>query len=266
MGLVATSTAVQVAKPGPAKASMDMCEFCIMVAGTSTNERKYCGSTETAIVSDAYASDLEAIPWDENLARKYPHACRNFFVAKKKSSDILCALFKTLEDLVIEIGRRLRQFSAPLTTSAANNTGLNSSGSVQSASQQTPIRLGDRNGNQQPSGSSAVQENADKDRTPPNIDNSVGVSVSGAEKFFILFGVQGPRRTLELDQIDCESCSSDQKFFRELRQRYPKLRGYLRWIFSVWRFRTCDFVKVRIHRPHFTETVSNDIAVRKIRC
>ena len=237
-----------------------MCEFCRIVADTSTNERKYCGSTETAIVSDIYASEVLRFGWRQELANSYPHACRNLFVAKGSSS-ILRALFKTLEDIVLDIGRSLRQLLAPLTNSTADNHNTNSSGSVQSASQQTPIRLGDGNRNQQASTSTAVQGNADKDRAPPGVDNSVGVHVSSAEKLFILFGVQGPRRTPELDQIDYGSCSSDREFFHELHQRYPKLRGYLRWIFSVWRFRTCEFVKVGVFPSIVIENYSDIITV-----
>jgi hypothetical protein len=71
-----------------------------------------------------------------------------------------------------------------------------------------------------------------------------GLNTATFNQLFILFGVKGPRRTLELAQIDTKRYTDDRTFFRDLRQKYRELRGFWRYWFSVWRLRHCDFVKV----------------------
>lgn len=71
-----------------------------------------------------------------------------------------------------------------------------------------------------------------------------GLNSAILNQLFILFGVQGPRRTLELAQIDTKCYNDDGTFFRVLRQKYRELRGFWRYWFSVWRLTHCDFVKV----------------------
>ena len=65
---------------------------------------------------------------------------------------------------------------------------------------------------------------------------------------YVLFGVQGSRRLqsprTQLTHIDVETCKDDDSFFDELRIQYKTLRGYTRWIFSIWVFRTCEFIMV----------------------
>lgn len=61
---------------------------------------------------------------------------------------------------------------------------------------------------------------------------------------FVLFGVKGTRRTLELAQINARKYISDNAFFWDMRKQYRQLRGFLRYWFSIWRFSHCDFVKV----------------------
>ena len=65
------------------------------------------------------------------------------------------------------------------------------------------------------------------------------------DQAYVLFGVNGTRRTPELAQINAKRCGTDNVFFGDLRCRYRELRGYLRYWFSVWQFSHCDFVKVR---------------------
>lgn len=60
---------------------------------------------------------------------------------------------------------------------------------------------------------------------------------------YILFGVKGPRPTLELNHIDCTKHPNDEGMFRALREQHRHFRGFWRYWFSVWRFRYCDFVK-----------------------
>lgn len=65
------------------------------------------------------------------------------------------------------------------------------------------------------------------------------------EDLFILFGVKGRRRTLELAQLNSKQYTDDGSFFDDLKKSYKELRGFWRYWFSVWRLSYCDFVKVR---------------------
>jgi hypothetical protein len=60
----------------------------------------------------------------------------------------------------------------------------------------------------------------------------------------ILFGVQGSRWSLDLEQIHMSSIDNDPAFFWELKIRYRKHRGLFKRIASPFRFRFCKFVKV----------------------
>jgi hypothetical protein len=62
----------------------------------------------------------------------------------------------------------------------------------------------------------------------------------------IIFGIQGLRKSLEIEQIMVSNQMNDQTFFPELRNRYKKHRlSLLRWL-SPFQFRHCDFVRVRL--------------------
>ena len=73
---------------------------------------------------------------------------------------------------------------------------------------------------------------------------NTAISVQGNNQSVVLFGVKGPRITLELAQIDTVKHSKDNLFFLTLRQEYKQRRGKLRYWLSVWRLSHCDFVKV----------------------
>lgn len=73
---------------------------------------------------------------------------------------------------------------------------------------------------------------------------STSIDMPSNNESFVLFGVKGTRRTLELAQINTRKCMNDFALFRDMRQRYRELRGFLRYWFSIWRFSHCDFVKV----------------------
>lgn len=74
--------------------------------------------------------------------------------------------------------------------------------------------------------------------------SQTGNNLTRVDKLFVLFGVKGTRRTLELAQIDTYNYASDGEFFGGLKKEYRGLRGYLRYWFSVWQLSHCDFVKV----------------------
>lgn len=65
---------------------------------------------------------------------------------------------------------------------------------------------------------------------------------------FVLFGVHGSKRLqnafLRLAQIDIAVHKDDDSFFDEMTVQYRKLRGFLRRIFSIWVFQTCEFIMV----------------------
>jgi hypothetical protein len=61
---------------------------------------------------------------------------------------------------------------------------------------------------------------------------------------YVLFGVQGPRRTVTPGQIPTNNRSTDYDFFQGLKKCYQNQRGRLRLWFSIWRLENCDVVKV----------------------
>lgn len=77
----------------------------------------------------------------------------------------------------------------------------------------------------------------------PTSANSIPVP---KKQMWIIFGVEGPLEPLELSQMNNDYLHNDQVFIRELRQRHWKLRGWLRILFSIWRLRYWEFVKVSI--------------------
>ena len=67
-------------------------------------------------------------------------------------------------------------------------------------------------------------------------------------KGLVLFGVHGSKRLrrgkIRMAQVDLEIHKDDDSFFDEITAQYRNLRGYMRWIFSIWCFRTCELIKV----------------------
>ncbi|KAI4637814.1 hypothetical protein J4E83_000632 [Alternaria metachromatica] len=60
----------------------------------------------------------------------------------------------------------------------------------------------------------------------------------------VLFGVQGSRWSLEVEQISVTALLNDPAFFRELKTRYKKHRSWIKRLISPFRFRFCRFVKL----------------------
>ncbi|GFF25909.1 hypothetical protein IFM61606_09579 [Aspergillus udagawae] len=67
---------------------------------------------------------------------------------------------------------------------------------------------------------------------------------TGQTQSWILFGVQGARRTLTPAQISVNDQSTDYSVFQELKESYRTHRGRLRLWFSIWRLEFCEVVKV----------------------
>ena len=73
-----------------------------------------------------------------------------------------------------------------------------------------------------------------------------GIDIPQLKELYVLFGVKGTRRTLDLAQINASKYTNDCALFGVMRRQYRELRGFLRYWFSIWRFSHCDFVKVHI--------------------
>lgn len=73
---------------------------------------------------------------------------------------------------------------------------------------------------------------------------SASINIPGTEDF-VLLGINGTRRTLDLVHIKTTKENDDDlKFFDTLLKSYKSLRGTMRRWFSVWHLNHCDFVKV----------------------
>ncbi|KAK0110693.1 hypothetical protein ONS96_002294 [Cadophora gregata f. sp. sojae] len=81
----------------------------------------------------------------------------------------------------------------------------------------------------------------------PSVSGGQGVQLNintgTISDLFVLFGIRGSRRTLDLAQIDVSKNKEDRIFFQDLRREYRQQRGFWRYWFSVWKLRHCDFVK-----------------------
>ncbi|ODA79810.1 hypothetical protein RJ55_05406 [Drechmeria coniospora] len=78
--------------------------------------------------------------------------------------------------------------------------------------------------------------------TSPHWCRKTGFRVPLSQSF-ILFGVQGPRRTLTPAQILVTSRSTDSSVFQDLRACYRTHRGWLRYWFSIWTLDHCTITK-----------------------
>lgn len=63
---------------------------------------------------------------------------------------------------------------------------------------------------------------------------------------WILFGVKGSRRGLELTEVPINSQTTDYSAFQALKSCYQAHRGRLKLWFSIWRLDNCEVVKVQI--------------------
>ena len=89
-----------------------------------------------------------------------------------------------------------------------------------------------------PTGHSIVSSSTDPSGT--------SIAMPSRKMLYILFGVKGSRRTLELEQINTTRCAKDESLFSNLVQSYKRHRGFWRYWFSIWRLNHCDFVKVSL--------------------
>lgn len=114
---------------------------------------------------------------------------------------------------------------------------------VESPSSQNPLvsNVGGSTSKSWNQNTSTTQTVQTRQQQPPHI----AISLGGVNESVVLFGVKGPRITLELAQIDAVKHGKDNLFFLNLREEYKQRRGRLRYWLSVWKLSHCDFVKVR---------------------
>ncbi|KAF2679311.1 hypothetical protein K458DRAFT_346974 [Lentithecium fluviatile CBS 122367] len=91
----------------------------------------------------------------------------------------------------------------------------------------------------QQQGRSNLAQQSTANAIPSTLSNSL----------WVLFGVQGPRKPLELDHIVIDSATTDDTFYRTLRKQHRNHRGKLRLWLSFWRFQYCDVVKFKRLAP-----------------
>jgi hypothetical protein len=125
--------------------------------------------------------------------------------------------------------------SAVYTPSPTNTSGVSASASSStlqgvSTANLTPAAGGSSNNSPQVQGSSSIDLRTTAQAVPLRI----------------LFGIQGMRKTLEIEQIEISSQVNDPMFFSELKTRYKKHRWFLKRWLSPFLFRHCNFVKVSI--------------------
>ena len=75
-------------------------------------------------------------------------------------------------------------------------------------------------------------------------DQGAGVFIPATSELFVLFAVQGARRTLELAHITVDQKVDDEAFFHKIRIRYKEKRGFLRYWLSIWQLKDCEMAMV----------------------
>ncbi|KAF1953575.1 hypothetical protein CC80DRAFT_141677 [Byssothecium circinans] len=96
-----------------------------------------------------------------------------------------------------------------------------------------------------PSGGQTAATPTSNPAVPSGGQTAATPASNPADFLWLIFGAEGPRATLELDQMDDNLLKSDTVFLRRLKERHAQLRGWLRSHASVWKLGYWDFVKVR---------------------
>ena len=143
--------------------------------------------------------------------------------------------------------RNPRVWQSKNSESASSATGSLQSYNASSASQSSSL-TSEGEVTDQPDKQSAQQAKGPPNNPPASKDLALEIVQPSPLRGFVIFGVHGSRRLQELRvrlaQIDVEVFKSDDDFFDEMTAQYRELRGYMRWVFSIWIFRTCELVVV----------------------
>lgn len=149
-------------------------------------------------------------------------------------------------------------------TDASSDPGSNSEptqpSDSQSSASQSSSATSDGETSDLPDDNSNPERGHEAGGQDSQLDKDVALNIipPGHLKGFVLFGVHGSKRLrpgkVRMAQIDVELYKDDDSFFDELVSQYKKLRGYMRWLFSIWCFRTCELIMVyllpRLRQPH----------------
>jgi len=134
-----------------------------------------------------------------------------------------------------------------------------------SSSTMTPVASPQRT-----SGSSTSPSAMNSSSSSPQISGqptAVAATALPNPSLRVLFGVQGSRWSLEVEQISITAAMNDPAFFRELKTRYSKHRGWMKKLVSAFRFRFCRFVKVPLYPAQSLRAIIRlTLAARKVRC
>ena len=161
--------------------------------------------------------------------------------------------FLNLTRITLNLGRTDRPASVPTSLVASDSASSSDSdrryhreSSASQASSATSD-TGSLNESDEDQGQASNRESQEHD-SDDGKDVVLDINPPSQLKGFILFGAQGAKRlqpaSPRLTQIDVEACKDDDGFFDELAVQFGKLRGFFRRTFSIWQFRTCEFVMV----------------------
>lgn len=214
---------------------------------------QHCNTHLWVEVSKAQAERYKFLLKNRPSDRKYTHLC-----AQRKRKCL-----STLRSNASVLLKRCTQSSQwPLpprnpsspseTTQFTGRPTVQAPSGAQSSTHGAPVRPHASTGSSSQGSTPTSQDSTNNSVTSGNAATALGNPQQGIQGttpsvrqgLYVLFGVKGARRTLELAQIDAKSHKDDGLFFKELRMHYKQLRGFWRRWFSVWRLKHCDFVKV----------------------
>ncbi|OAL38123.1 hypothetical protein AYO20_02575 [Fonsecaea nubica] len=89
-----------------------------------------------------------------------------------------------------------------------------------------------------------------------SVMNSVNIALRDR---FVVFGVHGKRRTLDIVHINTTKDNDDMKFLDTLLASYRALRGRMRLWFSIWQLHHCEFVKFKKVLPDRVVSAGPDL-------
>ncbi|KAF2998955.1 hypothetical protein E8E13_006894 [Curvularia kusanoi] len=75
---------------------------------------------------------------------------------------------------------------------------------------------------------------------------------------WILFGVQGPHRYLQISHIRIDDHTDDSSFYRSLKQTYGATRSWWKFYLSIWTFGYCEIVKFKKLAPRYIISYGKD--------
>ena len=167
------------------------------------------------------------------------------------------------KDKAAELTDLAQDFHARLINPGCINSvhsGINSAGlatddtSSDSSRQQASTRTSEEHSETSATSQSSDSDDRDdqnysfNDQRAPDDNTTIEINALGKIKGFVLLGVKGAKRLrgarTRLAQIDTETYKDDDSFFDEMAVQFKKLRGCMRYFFSIWAFGSCQLVVV----------------------